>query len=73
MASRISENQIEDDCSNCRSRRICGTELFECLERSECSRGVDFGYSRFCKKPYAAQMNGAIVNSPLQIAHESVV
>ncbi len=56
MASEIRANQMVDECENCKSRKFCGTDLLECLEREDCSWVVNFGYSRFCKKPYVSEM-----------------
>ena len=69
MASEIRVNQIDGQCKNCRSRNYFGTDLLECLESSDCSWVVYFGYTRFCKKPYAFQtINSKIISAP-QIAH----
>ena len=69
MGSELKENQIEDECKNCRSRSYCGTDLLECLENSDCSWVVHFGYARFCKRPYAAKMNNSIIIAAPQIVH----
>ena len=57
MGSVISTNHQDDGRKNCRTQKFFGTDVVQCLEKSDCEWAMYFGQGRFCMSAYAMRLD----------------